>query len=183
MQDAIDVAGFWAGFRLIESGSLSVTQLLLRLEPDERAGARCGLCLAPCGIGARSLDTPSARAVSARPTDVALGALAARRLPGLRGVHRACAVAACTQPIDGPSNRSRRGLAAASAHAAHQPAHRAALTRPACPRRPAAGAGGATAGPVAGARRLVMDEFALFKGHRYATVVLCADTQQVLWVA
>ncbi|MEC6016916.1 ISL3 family transposase [Serratia nevei] len=31
-------------------------------------------------------------------------------------------------------------------------------------------------------RRLVMDEFALFKGHRYATVVMDADTQQVLWV-
>ena len=27
-----------------------------------------------------------------------------------------------------------------------------------------------------------MDEFALFKGHRYATVVMDADTQQVLWV-
>ena len=31
-------------------------------------------------------------------------------------------------------------------------------------------------------RRLIMDEFALYKGHRYATVVACADTQQVLWV-
>lgn len=31
-------------------------------------------------------------------------------------------------------------------------------------------------------RRLIMDEFALFKGHRYATVVINADNQQVLWV-
>ncbi|WP_241283756.1 ISL3 family transposase [Pseudomonas aeruginosa] len=32
-------------------------------------------------------------------------------------------------------------------------------------------------------RRLIMDEFSLYKGHRYATVAICADTQQVLWVA
>ena len=31
-------------------------------------------------------------------------------------------------------------------------------------------------------RRLVMDEFALFKGHRYATVIADAETHQVLWV-
>lgn len=36
--------------------------------------------------------------------------------------------------------------------------------------------------PPAQPVRLVMDEFALFKGHRYATVVLDADTRQVLWV-
>jgi len=31
-------------------------------------------------------------------------------------------------------------------------------------------------------RCLVMDEFALHKGHRYATVIACAETRQVLWV-
>lgn len=31
-------------------------------------------------------------------------------------------------------------------------------------------------------RRLMMDEFALHKGHRYATVVACAHTQQVVWI-
>jgi transposase len=36
--------------------------------------------------------------------------------------------------------------------------------------------------PIARPMRLVMDEFALFKGHRYATVVLDADSRQVLWV-
>jgi len=32
-------------------------------------------------------------------------------------------------------------------------------------------------------RRLMMDEFALHRGHRYATVVACADTQQALWIS
>ncbi|MFQ6572860.1 ISL3 family transposase [Pseudomonas sp. UM16] len=36
--------------------------------------------------------------------------------------------------------------------------------------------------PVARPRRLVMDEFALFKGHRYASVVLDADSRRVLWI-
>src|SRR5690606_37728518 len=36
--------------------------------------------------------------------------------------------------------------------------------------------------PPARPRRLVLDEFALHKGHRYATVVLDADTRRVLWI-
>ena len=36
--------------------------------------------------------------------------------------------------------------------------------------------------PAAQPRRLIMDEFALHKGHRYASVVLDADTKRVLWI-
>ena len=36
--------------------------------------------------------------------------------------------------------------------------------------------------PEPSPRRLVMDEFALHKGHRYASVVLDADTRRVLWI-
>ena len=33
-----------------------------------------------------------------------------------------------------------------------------------------------------GARHLVMDKFALHKGHRYATVVVDAETMRLIWV-
>lgn len=36
--------------------------------------------------------------------------------------------------------------------------------------------------PPAEPKRLVMDEFALYKGHRYASVVLDADSKRVLWI-
>ena len=36
--------------------------------------------------------------------------------------------------------------------------------------------------PPAQPTRRVMDEFALYKDHRYATVVLDADTRRVLWI-
>jgi len=36
--------------------------------------------------------------------------------------------------------------------------------------------------PPAQPRRLIMDEFALHKGHRYASVVLDAETKRVLWI-
>lgn len=36
--------------------------------------------------------------------------------------------------------------------------------------------------PSAQPKRLIMDEFALHKGHRYASVVLDADTKRVLWI-
>jgi transposase len=36
--------------------------------------------------------------------------------------------------------------------------------------------------PPAQPTRLVMDEFALYKGHRYASVVLDADSKRVLWI-
>jgi transposase len=42
--------------------------------------------------------------------------------------------------------------------------------------------GAVAALPPAHPRRLVMDEFALYKGHRYASVVLDADTRRVLWI-
>jgi transposase len=37
--------------------------------------------------------------------------------------------------------------------------------------------------PVAQPRRLIMDEFALFKGHRYASVILDADSRRILYIA
>lgn len=50
MRNAIDVAVFWAGFRLIESQVLSESHLLLRLEPDPQIDPLCGRCQLPCGL-------------------------------------------------------------------------------------------------------------------------------------
>lgn len=36
--------------------------------------------------------------------------------------------------------------------------------------------------PKAHLRRLVVDEFVLFKGHQYASVLLDAGTRRVLWI-
>jgi len=36
--------------------------------------------------------------------------------------------------------------------------------------------------PPAQPRRLIMDEFAMHKGHRYASVVLDADNKRLLWI-
>lgn len=181
MQDAIDVAGFWAGFRLIETRALSATQWLLRLAPDERANPRCGRCLAPCGLThERSIRRVRERDLFDRQVWL--------EVPLRRVVCLACGVSTEHVPwLPSRSRVTRRLIAHVEALLRLLPIrHISQLTglhwhtiRTIDARRLARGVQPPDLSRV---RRLVMDEFALFKGHRYATVAICADTQQVLWV-
>lgn len=181
MQDAIDVAGFWAGFRWVETRALSATQWLLRLESDERLDPRCGRCLAPCGlIHDRSVRRVRERDLFDRQVWL--------EVPLRRVECLSCGVNTEYVPwLPARSRLTGRLIAHVEALLRLLPIrHISQLTglhwhtiRTIDARRLAREV---TPPDLSRLRRLVMDEFALFKGHRYATVAICADTQQVLWV-
>lgn len=181
MRNAIDVATFWAGFRLIETRVLSDSHLLLRLEPDPGMDPRCGRCRAPCGL----VHDRLVRRVRERDL---FDQRVSVEVPLRRVVCLACGVS--TEHLSWLASRSRltaRLIAHIEALLRLLPIrHISQLTglhwhtiraidaqRLAREVRPP---------DLSHVRRLVMDEFALYKGHRYATVAICADTQQVLWV-
>jgi transposase len=181
MRNAIDVAGFWAGFRLIDTRALSDSHLLLRLEPDPEIDPCCGRCQAPCGL----VHDRLVRRVRERDL---FDQRVSVEVPLRRVVCLACGVS--TEHLSWLPSRSRltaRLIAHIEALLRLLPIrHISQLTglhwhtiraidaqRLAREVRPP---------DLSRVRQLIMDEFALFKGHRYATVAICADTQQVLWV-
>lgn len=181
MHDAIDAAHFWIGFRLLETQALSETQLLLRLEADPHIDPRCGGCQAPCGL-IHERRTRRVRERHLFDRQVWL------EVPLRRVVCLTCGVS--TEHVPWLPARSRltgRLIAHVEALLRLLPIrHISQLTglhwhtiRAIDARRLAREV---TPPDLSRVRRLIMDEFALFKGHRYATVALCADTQQVLWV-
>lgn len=181
MHDAIDAAQFWIGFRLIETQALSETGLLLRLEADPHVDPRCGRCQRPCGlIHDRSIRRVRERSLFDRQVWL--------EVPLRRVVCLDCGVS--TEHVPWLPARSRltgRLIAHVEALLRLLPIrHVSQLTglhwhtlRTLDARRLAREV---TPPDLSQVRRLIMDEFALFKGHRYATVAICADTQQVLWV-
>lgn len=181
MHDAIDVAGFWAGFRLIHSRELSSTQVLLCLEADPQVDPRCGRCHEPCGlVHERSLRRVRERDLFDKRVWL--------EVPLRRVVCLVCGVSTEHVPWLPPRSRLTARLVThvevllrlmpirhiSQLTGLHWHTLRAIdgrrLAREVQPP------------DLSRLRRLVMDEFALFKGHRYATVAICADTQQVLWV-
>ena len=181
MRNAIDVAVFWAGFRLIESQVLSESHLLLRLEPDPQIDPLCGRCQLPCGlVHERLIRRVRERDLFDQRVTV--------EVPLRRVVCMTCGVS--TEHLSWLPSRSRLTLRLI--------AHLETLLRllPIRHISQLTGLHWHTIRTIDGrrlardvkppdlscVRRLIMDEFALFKGHRYATVAICADTQQVLWV-
>lgn len=181
MHDAIDAAHFWIGFRLIEAQALSETELLLRLEVDPQVDPRCGRCQAPCGL-IHEHRTRRVRERDLFDRQVWL------EVPLRRVVCLACGVSTEYLPwLPARSRLTGRLIAHVEALLRLLPIrHINQLTglhwhtiRAIDARRLAREV---TPPDLSRVRRLIMDEFALFKGHRYATVAICADTQQVLWV-
>ncbi|MDA3913140.1 ISL3 family transposase [Oleiagrimonas sp.] len=181
MHDAIDAAHFWIGFRLIETQTLSETHLLLRLEADPNIDPRCGRCRMPCGlIHDRSTRRVRERTLFDRQVWL--------EVPLRRVACMSCGVSTEYVPwLPARSRLTGRLIAHVEALLRLLPIrHISQLTglhwhtiRAIDARRLAREV---TPPDLSRLRRLIMDEFALFKGHRYATVAICADTQQVLWV-
>jgi len=181
MRDAIDVAGFWAGFCLFQTQRLSPNQILLRLQADPQADPLCGRCRAPCGL----IHERSVRRVRERDL---FDQQVWLEVPIRRVQCLTCGVSTEHVPWLPPRSRLTKRLIAHVETLLHllPLRHISQLTglhwhtiRSIDARRLAREV---TPPDLSQVRRLIMDEFALFKGHRYATVAICADTQQVLWV-
>lgn len=171
---------FWEGFRVVDLHS-SATTVHITLEPLCSARARCGHC--------DRVDVPVHEYCSRRIRDLPMLGKAVLLGVTLRRV--ACpdcgSVMEAVSWLDRHARLTRRLAEAASALCAQMAtAHVAALfglhwstVRRLDQRRLEAAVASL---PEARPRRLIMDEFALYKGHRYASVVLDADTQRVLWI-
>jgi len=181
MPHAIDLDPFWTGFCLSSSQQTSASELLLRLTPDPAIAPRCGRCQKACGL----IHDVTIRRVRERDLfdqrvwlEVPL-----RRVDCLR----------CGRYTEhlawlAPHTRMTRRMTlwVESLVTLLPIRHVSQLTglhwhtlktidlrrleRQVSPP------------DLSRVRRLIMDEFALYKGHRYATVAICADTQQVLWI-
>jgi transposase len=172
---------FWEGFLVSSLDTLDGT-VLVRLEADPSCARYCS----HCGSLASVVHETSCRTVR----DMPMAGYAVRLEVGLPRLQCLSCGRRCTQRVSWLERHARvtRRLAEFVAHWSEKLpiAHVCELTglhwgtvhqihRQDLERRLAAL-------PVAEPKRLVMDEFALFKGHRYATVVLDADTRRVLWV-
>lgn len=172
---------FWQNFRVFKLQKLETT-VLVSLAPDDRASLTCGNCGQPC----RKIHEHVRRRVRDLPI---LGYPVILDLVLYRLDCPGCG--RCLQHVPWLDRHARltQRLAQAAAEC--------------CTRLPVAhvaemfGLHWSTvrrldhqrleskiaALPVAQPRRLIMDEFALFKGHRYASVILDADTRRILYVA
>jgi transposase len=177
----IELASFWPGYDLTSSSCCAVNGLTLALEPQAGNTAHCGRCRQPCGLiherrtrRVRERDLFDQRVtleVQVRRVDCLNCGHVIEHLawlePGARITVRVRLWVEALLALLPISHIQRlTGLHWRTIKAIDQ-------------RRLQAQVGGFDPGQV---RWLVMDEFALHKGHRYATVILDADRTRVLWV-
>ena len=181
MRDAIALPGVWPGFDVVAVDSATQGWLTIRLEPSLASTPLCGRCFAPsplihdrrerCIRERDILDLRVMLHVCTRRVDCLQCGRVTEHLSWLPPFARITErmrlwVEALTRLLPISQVASLTGL---HWHSIKE------IDR----RRLEAEVGAFDAGPV---RRLAMDEFALHKGHRYATVVIDAERKRVLWV-
>ncbi|MEO4049023.1 ISL3 family transposase [Pseudomonas sp. CAU 1711] len=177
----IDLAAFWPGHEVVASRSVAENTLLIELEPQASRVPLCGRCQQPCPL------IHECRLRQVRDRDL-LDQRVLLQLPVRRVDWLTCG--RVTERIDwlaAASRLTRRMQTWLEGLLQILPiSHVSRLTglhwhtlKAIDKRRLEAAVGAFEPGDV---RRLVMDEFALHKGHRYATVIMDAERTRVLWV-
>lgn len=179
--NTIDSSAFWPGYRVVATTPSASQTLTITLEPTGSQMPICGNCEQPSPlIHDRTVRRVRDRDMLDQRVQLSLPV---RRVDCLTCGHR-------TEKIDWLLHRSRlthRMAAWIETLLALLPiSHISRLTglhwhtiKALDKRRLQALVGDFNPGDV---RRLVMDEFALHKGHRYATVIMDAERTRVLWV-
>ncbi len=181
MSDAIALPGVWPGFEVVAVDDATEGWLTIRLEPSPDSMPLCARCLSPSPLihdhrdrRIRERDILDLRVtlhVRTRRVDCLQCGRVTEHLSWLSPFARITDrmrlwVEVLTRVLPISQVATLTGL---HWHSVKEIDHR----------RLEAEVGAFDAGPV---RRLAMDEFALHKGHRYATVVIDAERKRVLWV-
>jgi|SRR5690554_3416852 len=180
MSDIRTCLPFWEGFRVADL-RVDASAVHIALEPDPMADLRCSSC--------QRSDLPIHEYCRRKIRDLPMLGTPVLLEVTLRRV--ACPDCGSRMEavswLDRHARLTRRLAEAASALCARMATahvaelfdlHWSTVRALDCRRLEAAVA----AMPQAEPRRLVMDEFAIYKGHRYATVVLDDETGRVLWM-
>ena len=177
----IDLAQFWPGYEVVACRPSADNTLLIELEPQAGGIPNCGRCGQACPLiherrlrRVRDRDLLDQRVLLQMPV---------RRVDCLR-------CGRVTERIDWlePASRLTQRLRVwlegllqllPISHVSRLTGLHWHTLKQLDKRRLEAAVGAFEPGDV---RRLVMDEFALHKGHRYATVIMDAERTRVLWV-
>jgi len=177
----IDLAAFWPGYDVVACRQSTPDTLLISLEPLAECLPICGRCLQPCPL------IHDRRIRQVRDRDL-LDQRVLLQLPVRRVDCLKCG--RVSERIDwlAPASRLTQRLRVwlegllqllPISHVSRLTGLHWHTLKTLDKRRLEAEVGAFEPGDV---RRLVMDEFALHKGHRYATVIMDAERTRVLWV-
>ncbi|BAN49534.1 ISL3 family transposase [Metapseudomonas resinovorans] len=177
----IDLAQFWPGYEVVACRQATHDTLLIELEPQAGSLPKCGRCHQDCPL------IHERRIRQVRDRDL-LDQRVLLQLPVRRVDCLDCG--RVTERIDWlePASRLTQRLRVwlegllqllPISHVSRLTGLHWHTLKTLDKRRLDASVGAFEPGEV---RRLVMDEFALHKGHRYATVIMDAERTRVLWV-